>query len=514
MRIPVIWRACTIAFISSFCVMVIELIAARMMAPHIGVSLYTWTSIIGVILAGIALGNFLGGRLADRYPGPAVLAVIFFAGGLLTIAILPFIRLVAAAAWFDSLPVMLNFTLRVACIFFLPAIVLSMVSPMVIKLSLPDIGKTGGVVGTIYALSTAGSILGTFLTGFFFILWFGTAMIVWIVAGVLILTGILAWFSWRVTNRWRVSAGNLAILLVTIVAISTAGSLFQFRDSWQEKYTAESNYYTINVIDNQEEPGMKTLVLDHLVHSFVNLDNPLDLRYDYEKIFSQIVKYASRNNDSPRLLHLGGGGYSFPRYMQTVYPGSYNRVVEIDPEVTRIAYSELGLPADTAIKTSNEDARLFLIRKSGSEKYDFAVGDVFNGLSTPYHLNTLEFIQLVKANLKEDGIYMVNIIDDFQEGTYLPAFMHTLRQAFSRVILFSIPDDWNELEYSTYVIAATDAELDLDKYKAYIRNGGGLAGFPWEGALLDEYLAQKNPPVLSDDYAPTDIMIAPFINRR
>ncbi len=88
-RIPALWKANTIAFISSFCVMVIELIAARILAPYIGVSLYTWTSIIGVILAGIALGNYIGGKIADRYPSPVILGAIFFVGSLATVAILP-----------------------------------------------------------------------------------------------------------------------------------------------------------------------------------------------------------------------------------------------------------------------------------------------------------------------------------------------------------------------------------------------------------------------------------------
>ena len=139
--ISTLWKANIIAFISSFCVMVIELIAARMLAPYIGVSLYTWTSIIGIILAGIALGNYLGGKIADKYASPLVLLAIFLAGSLTTIAILPSMKFLASAGWFDTLPLMPNFILRTGCVFFIPAIVLSMVSPMVIKLTLADLGK-------------------------------------------------------------------------------------------------------------------------------------------------------------------------------------------------------------------------------------------------------------------------------------------------------------------------------------------------------------------------------------
>ena len=147
--ISALWKANLIAFVSSFCVMVIELIAARILAPYIGVSLYTWTSVIGIILTGIALGNYLGGKIADKYASPLVLMTILFAGSLATIAILPATKLFASADWFSNFPLMANFVMKTTCIFFVPAIILSMVSPMVIKLTLADLGKTGGVVGNI-----------------------------------------------------------------------------------------------------------------------------------------------------------------------------------------------------------------------------------------------------------------------------------------------------------------------------------------------------------------------------
>ncbi len=513
-RISSIWRANSIAFISSFCVMVIELIAARILAPYIGVSLYTWTSIIGVILAGIALGNFIGGIVADKYPHPSVLAAIFLAGSLATIAILPFIKWVASSDWFARMPIMLNFTLRTACVFFLPAIILSMVSPLVIKLTLSDTGKTGGVVGTIYAFSTAGAILGTFMTGFFFILWFGTRTIVWLVAAILILTGILSWFSWKVPARWKFSPGNLTIWAVALIVVIASVSLFQYRSAWQENYTQESNYYAIRV-STEDDGAMKVLILDHLVHSYVFPNNPTELKYDYEKIFTGIVKYTL-NTASPRLLHLGGGGYSFPRYLETVYPSSRSEVVEIDPQVTRIAYDELGLSRASSIKTYNQDARLFLIQRDSSLKYNYIVGDVFNDLSTPYHLTTLEFDRLVKENLTPDGIYMVNIIDDFQKGRYMPSFIYTLQHVFKHVVLFSSSDDWKNLGMSTFVITASDQDIQPDNYRSIVTQNGALAasGYPYPEASLDAYLKDRNALLLTDDYAPTDILVAPFIGQR
>ncbi len=506
-----LWKANAIAFVSSFCVMVIELIAARILAPHIGVSLYTWASIISIILAGIALGNYLGGKIADKYPSPSVLAAIFLAGGLATTAILPATNIVTSLNWFGNLPVMWNFTLKTSCIFFIPAIILSMVSPMVIKLALTNLGQTGGIVGTIYACSTAGSILGTFLTGFYFILLFGTGMIVWIVATVLILMGIVSWFSWPVTSRWKLSLPNFIIWTAIVAIVVTAIVLFQLRAYWQETYTKESNYYTIRVIET--EGHIKKLFLDNLIHSYVDPKDPTVLKYVYLKVFEEITRYTARENQNPRVLHLGGGGYSFPRYMETIYPGSMNEVVEIDPAVTQVAHEELGLPRDTSIKTYNQDARLFLIQRKTGPKYNIVIGDVFNDRSTPYHLTTLEFARLVKANMEKDGIYLVNVIDDYTNGRYMPSFIRTLRQAFSHVYLFK---SYESGLVDTFVIAATDRLIDVEDYADFVTEGGRkeLIGTPYDTVKLWEWLTKRDPILLTDDHAPTDILVAPLVPTR
>ncbi|MBA7630656.1 Polyamine aminopropyltransferase [subsurface metagenome] len=517
-RVPTLWKANTIAFISSFCVMVIELIASRILAPHIGVSLYTWTSIIGVILAGIALGNYIGGKIADKRPSPLVLAAIFFAGGLLTIAILPMTNIVTSANWFGNLPVVWNFTLKTSFIFFLPAIILSMVSPMVIKLTLADLGQTGGVVGTIYAFSTAGAILGTFMTGFYLILWFGTSMIVWLVAAVLILTGVIAWFSWRIPGRWNLSLKNFIIWTVTIVVALTYIFLFLSKESLHETYTKESNYFTIQVKDAGTDG--KALHLDNFIQSYVVPEDQTALVYDYLKVFEEIVRYINGENPAPRVLHLGGGGYSFPRYMEAVYPESVNEVVEIDPAVTQVAHEELGLPLETSIKTHNQDARLFLIQQKTVEKYNIVIGDVFNDFSTPYHLTTLEFNELVKANMEKDGIYLVNI-NDYPHGRYTPSFIHTLKQAFKYVYLFGVGESWGQKKNGTLVITAYDrvivathCRIDLADYQKFVTEDGKKKayGYPLKEMELEKYLAERDPILLTDDHAPTDILIAPVFS--
>jgi len=404
---------------------------------------------------------------------------------------------------------------------------------MVIKLTLANLERTGGVVGTIYAYSTAGAILGTFMTGFYFILWFGTSMIVWLVAAVLILTGVIAWLSWRIPWRWGFTLKNFITWTVTIVVALTYIFSFQSRDSWQETYTKkseyfqfkeflqetyakESNYYSIQVVDYLR--NIKGLWLDNMDHSYIIPEDPTALIYGYTRVFEEITRYVTREKLAPKILHLGGGAYSFPRYMETVYPESVNEVVEIDPVVTQVAYEELGLPLDTTIKTHNKDARLFLIQRKTGDKYNIVIGDVFNDFATPYHLTTLEFNKLIKANLEEDGIYLVNI-NDYPDSRYTPSFIHTFKQAFKYVYLFSVGESWGLKKNDTFVITAydrvivaTDRRIDLDDYKNFATDSGKkkASGYALDEKELDKYLAERDPILLTDDHAPTDILISPI----
>ncbi len=151
-----LWRPNLIVFVSNFCIMVLELVAGRIIAPYVGVSLYTWTSIIGIVLAGISLGNYLGGRLADRSASLRNLGFIFLAGGLTSLIILSVnvTALIIPSSW----PIIGRILVLITLLFFIPSTILGMTSPMVAKLAVKDLSKTGSVVGKIYAFGTIGSI--------------------------------------------------------------------------------------------------------------------------------------------------------------------------------------------------------------------------------------------------------------------------------------------------------------------------------------------------------------------
>jgi spermidine synthase len=365
-------------------------------------------------------------------------------------------------------------------------------------LAVRDLSRTGRTVGQIYAAGTVGSILGTFVTGFILISWFGTHTIVWGVVVVLFVLGALFFFA----GRWLPQAAVLALVV--------AGSWLAFNRGWLEgPCLRETNYFCIKVREEEREgEPVKVLILDRLVHSYTSIDNPTKLVYGYEQIYAEATAYQAEQNEQLRALFIGGGGYTFPRYIEAIYPGSDIHVIEIDPGVTEVAKAELGVRPDTTIVTYNEDARLFLEREP-TQSYNLIMGDAFNDFSVPYHLTTKEFNDRVHAWLAEDGLYMVNIIDGIR-GDFLRAYIHTLRQTFDHVYLIPAIGSWRTASRTTFVLIATDTPLDLDQIKALSKDHNSrLADHLLDEAEMDALMAEGRIVMLTDQYAPVDQMLTP-----
>jgi spermidine synthase len=491
-----LWQPNLIVFISSGAIMILELVAGRIIAPHVGSSLYTWTGVIGVVLAGISLGNYLGGRLADRWASLRFLGAVYVVGALSCLAVL----------WLDHTyritpsdwSIVAEIVALTAAMFFVPCTVLGMISPIVAKLAVSDLARTGSTVGKIYAAGALGSIVGTFATGFVLISWFGTYTIILGVALFLFALGLL----FILGGRWQ--ALFLSALLIA------GGSAFSQNQGWlQGPCVRESNYYCIKVYDEDHEgEQVRLLVLDHLVHSYVSMDNPKRLVYDYEKMYAEATAYKASQNDRLSALMIGGGGYTFPRYMESVYPNSLVHVVEIDPEVTQNAYERLGLDRAAEITTFNEDARTFMARPP-TMKYDLVLGDAFNHFSVPYHLTTKEFNDRVHAWLASDGLYIVNIIDG-PYGEFIRAYVATMRLTFKNVYLAMGSRGWRETARTTFVVIGTDTPLDLEALKNYDAgdSDGLLSRLLASDAEMDELLTEAPQVILTDQFAPVDQMLA------
>ncbi|MDQ6801149.1 MAG: fused MFS/spermidine synthase [Acidobacteriota bacterium] len=489
-------RSAAIVFIASFCLLVIEIVAGRILAPHVGVSLYTWTSIIGVVLAGISIGAWVGGVLADRYDPVAILPILLTLSAAASFAIVPLSNLVGA----DVLPLpetslMLRVLALSAIIFFLPSFLLGTISPVAVKMALRDLAQAGHVVGRIYAVSTVGSILGTFATGFFLIARFGTHAILIGIACVLLVCA-------AATFRRKIA---IVAFLPFAAACVFAWHALQSPLQRGSAYFKETNYFTIRIEHRTKLDGvgkLETMVLDHLVHSLNDPASPCSLTYGYLNIFDELLRWKVQQSQPLDVLFIGGGGYTLPRCIEVAFPTARVDVAEIDPEVTAVAYRFMGLPRNTRVHTANEDARWFLRRSN--RMYDIIFGDAFNDISVPYHLTTREFILLQKRHLKPGGVLATNIIDNVPFGDFFPSYLATTRDVFGDdVIVLGDREYYGRGAHSTLLVIA------------------GARGFqPHERGIVlpkgdvEEAVNRRRWTILTDDYAPVDNLLAPLFAER
>jgi spermidine synthase len=309
-----------------------------------------------------------------------------------------------------------------------------------------------------------------------------------------------------------VFGGRRRPVLLLVLAV-VAGSGLAFSLGWlRGPCMRETNYFCIKVREEDKDgQPVRVLILDRLVHSYTSLDDPTRLIYGYEQMYAEATAYRAGRDDHLRALFIGGGGYTFPRYMEALYPESEIDVIEIDPGVTQVAYDMLGLARDGRVVTYNQDARLFLAGPP-AQPYDLILGDAFNDFSVPYHLTTQEFNQRVRAWLASDGLYLVNMIDG-PSGDFLRAYIRTLHQTFAYVYLAPSVENWRQTPRTTFVLIASDAPLDTDAFGSIDAGDGEalLAHSLLSSEQVDELLAGGPALLLTDRYAPVDQILAPVV---
>jgi spermidine synthase len=370
------------------------------------------------------------------------------------------------------------------------------------------------VVGKIYAVSTLGAIIGTFATGFLLISLMGTRPIILTMGALLIVTSAL--FGALFKARKAQAAFLIAMLVLLSVVYSFA---YKPRLGDRYYYYKESDYYTIKLSKTQSSDGgipLHALILDNLIHSYVCLEDPTHIEYEYERIYAEVMKWRFDREADFGSLTIGGGGYTFPRYIEVTYPRAHIVVAEIDPIVTKTVYDHLGLPKNTRIKTYNTDGRWYVM--NCNEKYDLIFTDAYNDLSIPYHLTTKEFVAQLKPIMTQDGLLISNIIDNFQRGAFLPSYIKTLQEVFGEknVYLISVSPDFENLRISTFIVMASYRPLDMSEFDAWLKTNYRSGA---KSAIVSETLVQKlltNPYaiVIRDDYAPVDNLVAPVFEER
>ena len=516
------WAAYGVAFLASGCSLVLEIVAGRVLAPFVGVSLYTWTSIIGVVLAGLAIGNLLGGAAGDRWPTHRTLAIALVGGGVATLAA-PLLAPLVGQPPLVAMPAIWRILLGAAAGFFLPSALLGGVTPIIVRLLLRDLDHAGNLVGRLYACATVGSILATFVTGFVLIAWFGTRSIILGVGVTLLALALLVFWLGRAhaPRGARLGSGGSLGLVALLAGTLLAGWPPSLRAALDSGCDRESSYYCIRVIPGREREDagarqVETLLLDHMAHSIVDPRDPTYLRYSYVRILAAMVDYAAGAHPAPRVLFLGGGGYSVPRYLLARYPGARADVVEIDPVVTEVAQESLGLRPDTRLGIYSLDGRVALDALAARGPYDIVIGDAFNDLSVPYHLTTVEFDARVCALLAPDGLYAVHVIDRLHSGNFLRSYAHSLQAVFPAIALFGNVTRWDADAKESWVVVATARPLDPARLAQLDGPAldGRLATSLMPALDLERWRAEQPPLLLTDDYAPDDTLLAPLFFER
>ncbi len=481
-----------LVFLSSGAVLVLEILSLRLVAPYAGLTLQVSTAVIGSALAAIAAGAWLGGRLADVTNPRTALGPSLAVSGVTTLGVLPLVRWAGIALQgHGPLAVLL---LAMSAIF-LPAALLSALSPLVVKLQLATLARTGSVVGRYSALGTLGAIVASFLTGFVLVAHFATSALLTTLGVSLLVLGGVTHF-WVGTRRWRGRPGG-----VTAVAVLLAvPSLFLPLPPACE---VETLYSCASVKPDPERESGRYLIVNNGMQSYVDLEDPTYLRFEYTKVFAAVVGAARAALDRPvRVLHIGGGASTVPRYVEETDPGSQNTVFEIDQGLIDLSARRMGLRAGGKLRVVAADARL-AIRAEPADSFDVVVGDAFGNGTPPWHLTTVEALRDIDRVLVPGGVYVVNVID-FPPFDFLGAKVATLQEVFEEVTLLARPEVIRGQTGGNVVLVASHqppSHADLQVTLQSLASKMVPADAPFLGRL------PRDAPVLTDDFAPVDQLV-------
>jgi spermidine synthase len=479
--------------------LVVEIVAGRMLAPYLGMSLYTWTSVIAVVLAGFSAGHWAGGRIAERQPVRALaLTGWCMAGAAATTGAATLVLRWSAepviGAVSDPVGAIVALTMLA---FFLPSFFAGVPAPVlahIAVLSKPE--AAGRALGAMFAAGALGAIAGTLLAGFVFISWLGSTKTLVVVAAVYMALALL-----MLLPSWRAGRAPASIAVLVLPAGISAWSM-----ALPDPCTYESDYFCIRVIDVSADAGepARLMVLDHLGHGITVRDAPQRMLTPHASMLDIIARARMEGREFSAFF-IGGGSYSIPRaWTETGIPARMT-VAEIDPIVTQAAKQDFWFDPATA-DIRHADARLVLA--GDATTHDVIIGDAFTDIAVPAHLVTREFFELVASRLNPGGVYLMNIIDHVDGLDALASVVKTLRQVFPVVEVWAEPNPPGADQRLVFIVLAGDTPTSTSSLT------GPAPDFNRAGRLsqdaVDALVSQRNPPVLTDDFAPIDRLMARF----
>jgi spermidine synthase len=489
-------------FVSGMASLGVEFGAARLLAPYFGTSLYVWGVLIGLVLIYLSAGYVIGGRLADRRPDDALLFQITAWAGL-WIGVIPLVSypiLLASQQGFKDLSAGLvaGTLLAVVLMFAVPVILLGCVSPFAIRLLLKNVETGGNTAGRVYALSTAGSILGTFLPVFWFIPTYGTRPTLEGFGLVLVVVSVLGlWPRRRLYASFAVAVLLAWIALPVGIKPPAVGTLLTEKDSAYNYIQVVQTGTTTELILNEGQA----------IHSIYNSQDNLTHGYWDYLLVANAFQSAQASAPSPRSLAiLGLAGGTTARQYRLAYGDSVDITgVEIDPAILDIGHRYFHL-GDAHAHEVVSDARYWLDTQAGH--YDVIVLDAYRQPYIPFHLTTEEFFAQVRDHLNPGGVAAVNVGRTQTDYRLVAAIASTMAAVYTNVYLIDDPNFENTLVFgTTEPVSIDDIKHNLGLVSAPLASSAAQTALA-EGRLrVSPYHGQ----VYTDDLAPVEQLIDEII---
>ena len=505
------WQLLTLVFISGMSSMALEMSASRLLAPYFGTSLFVWANLIGLILIYLSAGYFVGGRLADRFPNRRLLCTLTTIAAL-WVGLIPFISrpvLDWSVSGLDTenASVFYGSLLAVILLFSVPVTLLGIVSPFAIRLSVDRVGTTGRSAGGLYALSTAGSIIGTFLPVLLLIPNWGVRRTLLAVCVTL-----LAASLWGLAPRPRLLASIPGAVLLVPLLLPQLAPLGPLKPQPGLIYDQESFYNYIQVV--REKDGTMELILNegHAIHSVYNPNELLTGWYWDYFLAAPYFNPGPVPRPVKRIAIIGLAGGTIARQYTAVYPGVQIDGVELDPAIVQVGRKYFGM-TEPNLHVTVGDGRAFM--RITHQTYDVVAIDAFQQPYIPFQLTTKEFFEEIRAHLSPTGVLALNTGHTSHDFRLVQAFVNTLATVFPSVYVFNVPGTFNT------EIMATMAPTSLDTFRA---NLGQFVSDPVMGSVADEVVpmaqvgrAQPGGIVFTDDQAPieelTDQLLLNYIQQ-
>lgn len=474
-----------IVFLSGAIGMGLELIAARVLSPYVGSSNVVWTSIIGIILASMSIGYWVGGKKADKNASEDAISEILLVASLFT-SLIPVLETVIVKQFAGIIGNLIFAAIICAIIVFsIPSFILATISPYAVKIKSKEENEIGSLSGRISSLSTIGSIVGTFLMGFILIPNIGVNNINIGVTLTLVIMSIIA----REKRNKKYYYSTLLLVCIMLILIILGKYLFKINNP-DILLDTDSQYSRIWVKQvKTSQNTYKTLQVDTGIESYIDSETG-EMGAKYLRYYD-LFEYL--NKDAKTTLLIGGAAYTYPIHYLQKYETKTIDVVEIDGKMTKIAEEQFGLNTkNDKLKIYNQDGRSYL--NYSKNKYDTILIDAFKGTNVPFELTTYEALSNAREMLNENGIVLTNIIASIEgeESELIQYEYSTYRAVFDEVKIFMVANkDRTDKQNLILVGIKGKPEIDETKYSEYKQ---------YLEMEVTEFKTDKK--VVTDDYAP------------